>query len=423
MKKLLAVLLLFTSLAVIFASSAEASGLGSGVSAVADEVKVIKSGLVGKKLTFSDTDFKQALCITDFNKIVITSLPDSTEGTLMLAGRRVKEGATIKRKNLASMVFIPADKNVTESKFKFTIDEYAGGAEIEFVIKLTDKVNYAPEMITEYESSLSVLTQREIGIYGKLTAKDKENDALEYIIVSYPKNGNLSLIDKTSGEYLYTPHDSYTGKDSFRFVIRDEYGNFSNLETVSITVTERMSEIQYEDMKDRKEYNASVVMTAMGIMSGNIVGDSVYFNPDYTVTKAEFVAMAMKALGIKKDTTLKESYFDDNSSIPAPLVSYVATAQRIGAVYGEFVNGELLFNPNEAISRFEAASILARLTSCEAEENSESTFEQTGVPVWGRDYVSSLVSSGVIELDGEVFNGETELTRAEFAEWMYRLLK
>ena len=47
----------------------------------------------------------------------------------------------IKRKNLGALVFIPASKDVTECKFIFTIESFADGAEVEFVIKFIDKVN------------------------------------------------------------------------------------------------------------------------------------------------------------------------------------------------------------------------------------------------------------------------------------------
>ena len=56
------------------------AGFGSGVAVVASETKIIKSGIFGQKIIFSDLDFKQGLAITDFDKIEITDVPDSNEG-------------------------------------------------------------------------------------------------------------------------------------------------------------------------------------------------------------------------------------------------------------------------------------------------------------------------------------------------------
>ena len=55
-------------------------------------------------------------------------------------------------------------------------------------------------------------------------------------------------------------------------MIRDSYGNYSELCKVSIDVTERMSEAVYADMKNHKEYNNAILLTAMGIMDGKLIG-------------------------------------------------------------------------------------------------------------------------------------------------------
>ncbi len=420
MKRIIAVILTALVLTSIVPIAAYAS-FGSGVATIAGETKLIKSGLYGRKLTFSDADFKQGLCIEDFEAIVITRLPKSSEGVLMYAGRRVGEGTRIKRKNLPSLVFIPSSKDVTESSFAFTIDGYSDGAELEFILKFTDKVNYEPSVSGAVASSLSISTQREIGVHGKLYAEDGEGDEIEFMIVSYPENGRFTSFDKTNGEYVYTPYDSYTGGDSFVYVARDEWGNFSTTVKVNISVTDRMCEVTYADMKDRAEYNAAVAVTAMGIMNGKIIGDGTYFSPEDTVTRAEFVAMAMKAVGMKQNTKLTSTYFDDNDEIPAPLVSYVATAQRKGIINGTFKDGELIFAPNETITKYEAAVILSRLTG-------DTDYEGSGInmsldiPVWARDSVSVMCSVGVFE-DGEGALGTESVTRADTARYLYRLMK
>ena len=400
---------------------ASAASFGSGALAVAEDVKITKTGLFGRKIAFSDADFKQGLCIDDFSKVTITKLPPTSDGTLMFAGRRLSEGASIKRKNLPSLVFIPSTKDISETSFKFTVDEYAAGAELDFVLKFTDKINYEPEITKDTEKTLAVSTQKEIGVHGVMRATDNEGDDIQYIIVSYPKNGTLTSFDKNTGEYVYTPKESYTGSDSFIYVAEDEWGNFSKTATVNITVTERMSEIKYVDMTNRAEYNAAVAMTAMGIMGGKIIGDGVYFNPDETVTRAEFVAMAMKTLGVKADSTLTSTYFDDNDKIPAPLVGYVATAQRTGIINGEFKNGELLFNPNDVITKYDAAVIMAKLIGESAEGELPVFADEKDIPCWARSSVYAMCAAGVFEYDGGTVNATEAVTRADTARYLYKL--
>ena len=404
----------------LFGVAASAS-FGSGVTAVATDVSLIKSGLYGRKITFSDADFKQGLCITDFKRVTITELPDSSAGTLMIAGRRATEGISIKRKNLPSLVFIPASKEISEASFKFKIDEYAGGEELTFKLRFTDKINYEPILPESNEPCLNEKTQREISVFGRMEATDSEGDGLEFMIVSYPENGALTVLDKTSGKYLYTPDDDFVGKDSFVYVARDEWGNFSEIAEVSITVGKRMSEVKYVDMQNRPEYSAAVAMTAMGIMGGKVIGDGVYFNPDETVTKAEFVAMTLKALGMTPNAAA-ETYFDDNADIPSPLVGYVAAAQRMGAINGSFEDGKLLFKPNDEITKYEAAMIMAKLIETDAEVDLPVFKDESDIPCYARDDVYAMCSVGVFEYTDNTVNATAAVTRADAARYLYKLI-
>jgi hypothetical protein len=373
------------------------------------------------KITFSDADVKQALCINDFDKITVTKLPQTSEGTLMLAGRRVSEGASIKRKNLPSLVFIPTSRDVSEASFKITVDGYADGCEVDFILKFTDKVNYEPNISEEYADSFALLTQKEIGVFGKMHATDAEGDDIEYVIVSYPKYGILSVVNGESGEYFYTPRDSYTGADEFTYAARDEWGNFSKTQTVSITVSERMSDVEYVDMTDRPEYNAAVVMTAMGIMGGEIIGDGIYFNPDKTVTRAEFVSMAMRALGIRPDASASATYFDDDADIPDPMRGYIAKAQKCGIVQGNFENGGLFLRPNDPITRYEAAMIMAALVNVDGDAALPSFADGDTLPVWAEEAVARMCAAGIFDGECEVIGGTDELTRIECAAYLYRM--
>ncbi len=418
-KKILTLALaLITVFGAVFAVEASAS-FGAGVEVMANAANLTKTGLFGKKLVFSDTDFKQGLAITDFDSVTITKIPSSREGTLLLAGRRVAEGMKIRRKNIGSLVFIPTDKEVKESKFYFKISPYADENEIEFKLKFTDKINYEPQL--EETSPTSILTQRDITIFGKMNATDKEGDEISYMVVAYPKYGTLEVLDEKSGEFRYTPHNGYVGEDEFCFVARDSWGNFSTPGKFNVNVTERLSEIEYRDMKNNESYNAAVALTAMGIMDGKILGDGVYFMPEANVTRAEFVSMLMKALDIKADTTITESFFDDNASIPKGLVSYVGTAERIGLVTGKFKDGKLLFSPNESITSYEAASIVRRALGDKIEHDVPSNLESE-LPVWAREDAYILCSLGLFDKDFSEMKKDDLMTKEECSMLLYKLI-
>lgn len=420
MKKALSILL-----ALIFALSiatvcASALTVGSGTQVIAEELGMIKTGLLGKPLKFSDTDFKTALGTQSFRKITVTKLPDAEDGVLMLGDRKLEAGQSVRRRSLASLCFIPASDAVTESSFCFTADELCGGAELRCTLKFIEKVNYSPEINTDTGVSTAVTTQQGISVWGVMKAEDPEDDDIDYIIVSYPKYGTLTLSKEVKGEFIYTPTGDYEGRDSFIFVARDEYGNYSKPEEVSVKITSRMCGVVYIDTRGARQENAVIAMTAMGIMDGKLIGDDMYFSPDDAVTRAEFIAMAMKTLGVRPNSQLKESFFDDNDDIPKSLMGYVATAQRKGIINGAFDGESLNFRPNEPITKYEASIIMAKLLGEENGDVSVSFENMQDIPVWARDEVGSMFRLGIFSAE-ECITRDATPTRIEVAEYLYRL--
>ena len=346
-------LTLFTSCVTVFAS---ASGFGVGAEVIASEATMIKGGLYGKKISFTDEDFKSALCKAEIDSITIVSLPSSNDGTLTLGGRRVMEGQEIKRRHLSLLEFIPKSRGVEEACFEFSAD---GGERILCHMKFTDKINYAPKL-SEGDTA-TAKTYEAVSVTGRIYAEDPEGDAIEYIVVSYPKYGTVSVTD--DGKYTYTPRAGYVGRDKFSYVLRDTFGNYSEASTVSLAVYQRPCEVEYEDMASREEYNASLAMTALGVMGGKVVGDKTYFCPDEKLTRCEFVAMLLKSRGINSDGTATSTFFDDNGDIPKGLIGYIATAQRMNIIGGEARDGKLVFKTDNrglfdfSLEEFEAVGM------------------------------------------------------------------
>jgi hypothetical protein len=181
-----------------------------------------------------------------------------------------------------------------------------------------------------------------------------------------------------------------------------------------------MCDTVFVDMIGRSEYNGAVAMAAMGIMNGKILGNDIYFEADKTVTRAEFIAMAMRALGIKVDTTLTKSFFDDDGDIPKSLRGYVATAARLGAARGDFVDGKLMFYPNEEITNYEVAEIITCLAGISSGEEAGEFQDSGGVPVWARESVSMMFTLGVFDVEDTA--PDAMATRAAVADYLYKMM-
>lgn len=391
------------------------STLGSGVDVIGMNVSAVKTGAAGEKLAIGEDDFKSVLAVTDFDSVRITGLPDSSAGILMQAGRRVRVGQEIKRRALATLLFVPSSAEVREASFEFVLVGVGSQARCRFVMRFISGANSAPTAQGE-----TVSTQSGISLYGRLSGSDSDGDGLEFIPVVFPKQGALRMTNRATGEYEYTPLGGYVGYDSFTYVVRDEYGNFSQPTEVKVNVTQRLSSVVYADMLGRREYGAAVAMNALGVMGGSTVGDIAYFLPDGRVTRAEFVAMAMKACGVIP-TASGDLFFNDGAEVPEPYREYVAYAAVCGIVDGDFNGEALIFRPNDTVTKEEAAVIMARLigVGTKGEEVEFSPFRE--VSVFAQSHVHALHILGVFEYQDEGFCGSDTLTRAEVAEYLYRL--
>ncbi|MBQ4071007.1 MAG: S-layer homology domain-containing protein [Clostridia bacterium] len=422
MKKQIICLVTLLSLVIcsVLAVSAEA-GFGSGVAVMAEGTEIVKGAISGSKVIFSDLDIKQGLCITDFEKIEITQAPPSSDGTLMLAGRRVGAGTVIKRKNVGALVFIPSSAELAETAFSFKTDDFGEGCEVRMLIKFTEKVNAAPSTGEELAEAGAVVTQREIRAWGRMTATDSDSDAIKYMIIKYPTVGALNVIDENTGEFVYTPPVGYVGEDSFTYVARDEWGNFSRPAEVRIAVKERACETVYADMTDNPAYNAAVTLTSMGAVDGRLIGGGVYFMPEGTLTRAEFVTMALKCAGVEVNAEDTDVYFDDADEIAAPMLPYIGAAARLGIITGHFNGDELLFSPNESITRYEAAMILTALTQ-DAELGEVEVFcNLDSCPVWAESAVVKMYALGIFE-DGVEVSADEAISRAECVTYLYNMM-
>jgi hypothetical protein len=277
----------------------------------------------------------------------------------------------------------------------------------EFVINPTDEQKKTSQMAVTVASTDSRIAMIEAG------ANEVDDETMfKGIMAGHEANQKIIAFIKGIRDEI--------GKDKFTYVVRDEFGNYSEPMTVTVRVSERMCETVYRDMEEREEYNAAVAMTAMGLMNGRQMGDDLYFDPDNPVSRQEFVALAMKCAGIRIDSSLASTFFDDDDEISPSLKGYIATAQRIGLVSGDFKDGQLLFSPEEQLCRYEAAKILSSVIG--VDENAEESVFATDedIPIWARSGVAAMCSIGAFRPE-DASSLSDKITRADVAEYLYRI--
>ena len=422
MKKRILLLLLIAVTVLMLPMSVSAAGLLSGgIGVMAEEAGMIKGAVAGDTVRFSATDFKQAMGLRRFDSITLTSLPDGESGTLYFGKEAVSVGATVPRASLDNLTFVPKDEGVKEAAFRFTCESYAGGAEIACTIRFAESLNQAPT-VSDLAATRAVSTYQGMMAEGCLLASDPEGDALEFIVLSYPDNGVLTLTDKTSGDFRYTPVSGFVGNDEFRFVVRDIYGNYSTPATVSVTVSERESTLDYCDLPINSACLPALVLAEENIMLGTLVGDGMYFSPDESVSRGEFLVMAMKAAGIKPRAGLVNTVFDDNEAISDGIRPYAATAQECGYIIGKLTEDGLVLAADEEISRGEAALILSRILGASLPTGGFAATDEV-MPSASRDGALSLLAAGIYPKDEDgLLSVSNTLDRAAAAEMLYGAL-
>ena len=237
MKKLLFVglICLFAAVAALSASAEGKAAVSPALNIIASHFDMAKTGLIGDELVFSGDDFLRALNLSSIESVTVKSLPDATQGRLMLGTTAVSEGQKISRVNLGLLVFSPAADVKCNSSFDFSYDDCPYSLKCNlYMIK---DVNKSP--VAAYPTGLSpeVATNPNKSVTGKLSAYDPEDDDIRFDVVSYPSHGLLIMCTSGDGSYTYLPEANFKGDDSFRYVARDKYGNYSAAVSVSLKVS------------------------------------------------------------------------------------------------------------------------------------------------------------------------------------------
>lgn len=404
----------------VSAEKADSAPVSPALAVIAEDSGMAMAGLIGNTVEFEKEDFARALNLSEVGDITVTQAPAVSEGELRVGNVVVSSGQTVSAANLSLLSYTASGSQSTRATFRFSHGD--SGYDIPCEIYLLDKVNYAPTLSDVPENYLDVSTHRNITLYGTLPCYDSDGDTTMIEIVSYPEEGLLNLTDKYTGEYTYTPASNYSGKDSFVYVARDIYGNYSAARTVSLTVSKPTVSVRFDDLEDSRYYNAALTMAEAGIMSGTQVGSDVYFYPDGEVSRGEFLVMAMHAVGLDDVTDASATVFADDADIPQQMKSYIATAYELGYVKGVQTEKGLCFEAGRSITRAEAAVMLGNMLDV-ATPTSIPTFKDgADIPAWASPAMYSLNSIGVMSASNGNIEPLSALTRGDAAQMLANLM-
>ena len=395
-----------------------------GLRVLAARDEIVFSGLCGNEITFTAEDFCRAMNLSSVNYITIQSLPTEGSGILYAGSVGASVGQTLSAGSLGNLSFAAADDTKPcEAIMKVSVN--GQGYEVTCRLKLTDRINYTPTVSLAPEVTLSVETYADMPAVGTLSAYDPEEDEMTFEIIRYAAHGRVTLTDKHTGAYIYTPDSGYVGTDAFSYVVRDQYGNYSTSAVISLTVSEKPASLTYADIDGIDEAAAILRVSAAGVMNGTRVGANQYFKPAEAMSRAEFLVIAMHAAGITEQDVagLSSPSFADAKEIPEAMAKYVSLAVRRGYVAGKQVDGKLCFCPDEPITRAEAAVILSNIIGYAKQTTVNAFADAEAMPAWSVKAMTSLKSLGILTPGDGNADARSLMTRADTALWLDRTMR
>lgn len=157
-----------------------------------------------------------------------------------------------------------------------------------------------------------------------------------------------------------------------------------------------------------------------GYMTGNGKG---IVRPGANVTRAEFAKMLVIAAGIYDSSVdYGTSSFSDFDAATSWAIPYVACAEKAGIINGYETATGTVFKPSAAITREEAAKMIAKafevITTEGATTDKVTDFASVGD--WAKEFVAALCENGTINgyesEDGYVFKAKSPIRRCEAAK-------
>lgn len=235
-------------------------------------------------------------------------------------------------------------------------------------------------------------TYRGIAAEGRFSAGDAGGEALTFAVESGPKKGSVEI---NGDSFTYTPKEGASGKDAFTYTASNSAGSTSLPARVSITIEKTRSGVEYADMDGSAAAGAAQHLAEAGIFTGAKIGEQYYFEPDKTVSRSEFLAMALETAG-RSVTSVTMTGFCDDGAIPTWAKAYAAAGVLDGVIQGSVTPEGVAFRGGEAVTFNEAATILDRVLDLGDVDLEVWYAGQEAAPSWASQAVANMEAVSVL---------------------------
>ena len=345
-----------------------------------------------------------------FEGVYVASVPSQLDAEVSLGARTLRAGDVLDRSMLSQLLVLPAENRDASCELVYCPIE---GGEVQpsraLELSILTGKNEAPVC-----RDVKFETYKNIANTGVLSASDPEGDTLTYQLVKEPKRGTVDIAP--DGSFTYTPAQNKVGKDVFTYTATDSAGNVSNVANVTVKIVKPTDKAMYQDLAGDTLAYTAMWLKDRGVYTGKRIAGNLCFEPEGTLTRGEFLVMAMKLLGSEPESARLTSGFADESKTPAWMRPYIVSAFKSGMVSGVTSPDGMVFRPSSNLTRAEAAVMLQNILDLPQSQEAAVFSEDCAVPVWAQASVSALESAGI---SIPVTTSAENLTRREAAELLY----
>ena len=360
----------------------------------------------------AEVDCDSTYCFTaeDFSEtgeltgICITGLPDSSAGTVLLGNRVLRSGDILTAEQVGQMTFAPlrTEEDAAASVTYLPIYENRVAPSATMTISIKGKTDQPP-----VAEDLALETYKNLPNDGILKASDPEGEALTYTVIRQPKRGEVTV--REDGSFTYTPKKNKVGVDSFTYTATDTAGKVSREATVTVQILKPTDSRQYADTAGTDCRFEAEWLKNTGLFTGETVSGESCFCPEKTVSRGDFLAMAVKVLDIPLE---EEDLSAISTDVPLWLKPYVGAALRSGLLEGWPETQTGSFEADQPITGAEAAVMLQNALDLTRQN---ALPEQDQIPVWAADSLAVMAENGI------ALAYDQPLTRGQTAKVLYQV--
>lgn len=254
---------------------------------------------------------------------------------------------------------------------------------------------------------------------------------LDNILTYYNEGDGFSHSKETSGVNLMATEQAFYGIVAVKRMSDGKSSLYRMNDAISVS-SDNKSDIKkisvvnpdktFDDILNHANKNVIEALASRNIISGKSENS---FEPDSTMTRAEFATIITRGLGLEEK---KASFFTD-VEVNDWYYTYVNTAYHYGIIKGV---SETEFNPNGTITREEAAVMVGRAANlCGINTNPEnfnvrnvlSQFtDYVEASDWSKNLLAFCYKEGILSDEVMEIKPMENVTRAEIADMLYNML-